>query len=81
MAATHLAKSQHGQGLSVEDVAAPPLACTERAAAKALLIATGERTSPMLTSMAMNNLILGMRFMFASPNVDVDTQRPEFKST
>lgn len=35
----------------------------------------------MLTSMAMNNLILGMRFMFTSPNENVATQRPEFKST
>jgi len=81
MAAAHLAKSQHGQGLSVEDVAVAPLACTERAAAKAVLVATGERTSPMLTSIAMNNLTLGMRFMFTSPNENVATQRREFKST
>lgn len=84
--ATHFAaKSQHWQGLSGEDVAAVQLAPIEADDASTLALAMGDRTSPMLTSMATNSL-LGMRFMscffhrtlfspHALPKVHIDAHR------
>lgn len=64
VAAMHLPViSQHGQALSVEDVARP--ASSMRVAGAeviAFAAATGASTSPMLTRVATINLMIGMRF-------------------
>lgn len=65
MAATHLpALSQQAQGLSVEELVACPPSSIRPAGAEAIAFAaaTGESTSPTLTSMARINLRTGMRF-------------------
>jgi hypothetical protein len=65
MAATHLpALSQHGQGLSVEELVACPPSSMRPAGAEAITFAgaTGESASPMLTRVARINLMTGMRF-------------------
>ncbi len=72
MAATHLpALSQQGQGLSVEELVACPPASMRAARGEimAFAAATGESTSPMLTSVARSNLMTGMRFMWVSLGV------------
>jgi hypothetical protein len=64
MAATHLpALSQQGQGLSVEELVACPPSSIRPAGADAIVFAaaTGESTSPMLTSIVRINLVIGMR--------------------
>lgn len=56
--------SQQGQALSVEGLVACPPSSIIPAGAEAIAFAaaTGESTSPMLTSVARINLVIGMRF-------------------
>jgi hypothetical protein len=74
--ATHFAaKSQHWQGLSGEDVAAAQLAPIEADDASTLALAMGDRTSPMLTSMATNALHVPLLSPHALPMVHIDAHR------